>query len=286
MNSHRTSAESSAFGANNRHLFGQGVIIFLMPFTLSHAAAALPFQRTRLVPSALVVGCFAPDFEYFLGHHGAFGHKLPGVFLFDLPLSFAVLWLFHHFAKEPLAACLPDGARERFVLGPKSLSIHSLSRFAIIAASILIGIATHILWDSFTHEGHWPTDNWDLLRECVTLPLFGLRPWYAILQYISSVFGLAVILLWYIHWYRNTPPVYPPPDRRSVTSCRIAIASAFAVALLAALARAAIGGVPNGIHGSQRFMADAAITGIAIFWIEVVIYGFLRNRSEARSNAV
>jgi hypothetical protein len=37
-----------------------------MPFTLSHAAAALLFRRTRLVLSAVVVGCCAPDFVYFL----------------------------------------------------------------------------------------------------------------------------------------------------------------------------------------------------------------------------
>ena len=42
------------------------VIILIMPFTLSHAAAALPFRRTRLIKSALVIGCFAPDFEYFI----------------------------------------------------------------------------------------------------------------------------------------------------------------------------------------------------------------------------
>lgn len=263
----------------------RGVIIQVMPFTLSHAAAALPFRRTHLIPSALVAGCFAPDFEYFLGHHGAFGHKLPGMFFFDLPLAFAALWLFHHYAKEPLAACLPEGSRERFDLGPKSLSISSLSRLAVILLSIFIGIATHIVWDSFTHAGYWPTNNWHFLKGIVHLPLFGPRPVYAILQYISSAMGLAAILLWYIHWHLNTPPVHQKPDRRSVVSSRIAVAVAFAVALFAALIRAIIGGLPEGVHGAQKFMTNAAITGLATFWIEVLIYGFIRNSSEARSKA-
>lgn len=255
-----------------------------MPFTLSHAAAALPFRGTRLVLSALVAGCFAPDFEYFLGHHGAFGHRLPGIFTIDLLLGFAALWLFHHYAKEPLAACLPEGARERFVVGPKSLSIDSFSRFAIIVVSIFIGIATHILWDSFTHKGYWLSDNWQFLTDTVDLPWFGPRPWYGIFQYISSVAGLAVILLWYVHWYRNTPPLHPRPDQRSLLANRVAVATAFAVALLTVILRGMTGGIPEGIRGSQRFMTSAAVTGLSIFWIEVLIYGFIRNLTEGRSN--
>ena len=115
-----------------------------MPFTLSHAAAALPFRRTRLVMSAVVVGCFAPDFEYFspLGHHGSFGHTLTGMFVLDLPLGLAVLWLFHRYVREPLTACLPEGARERLDRTPDTFAMNSFSRFAMIAFSILVGIAT------------------------------------------------------------------------------------------------------------------------------------------------
>jgi Domain of unknown function (DUF4184) len=260
--------------------------MLLMPFTLSHAAAALPFRRTRLVPSALVVGCLAPDFEYFLGRHGAYGHKLPGMFTFDLPLAFAALWLFHHYAKEPLAACLPEGARQRFDSGPDSFPIRSFSRFALIVVSILVGVATHIIWDSFTHTGHWPTNHFPWFRHIVELPLFGKRPVYGILQYLSSVFGIAAILIWYLLWYRNTPPMHPKHERKSVIWSRIVVASAFVVALVVALVRAVSGGVPEGVHGSQRFMTEAALTGLPTFWIEVLIYGFIRNLNERQSRSV
>ncbi len=176
-------------------LGSEPVIIPVMPFTLSHAAAALPFRRTRLVMSALVFGCFAPDFEYFLGHHGAFGHTIEGMFVFDLPLAFVALWLFHHYLKDPLSACLPAGALERFVLGPRSLSINSFSRFAMIVFSILVGIATHLLWDSFTHPRTWIYYHWDFLWETVNVPHFGIRPWFGIFQYLSSVLGLVIVLL-------------------------------------------------------------------------------------------
>ncbi len=248
-----------------------------MPFTLAHAAAALPFRRTRLIMSAVVVGCFAPDFEYFLpfGRHGNFGHTLTGMFAFDLPLGLAVLWLFHRYAKEPLAACLPEGARERLHLGPNTLPINSFSSFAMIVCSLLVGIATHIFWDAFTHPRYWIYDHWRFLHEAASLPLFGPRPWYGILQYINSVLGIVIVLLWYIHWYRNTPPVHSKPEL--LTSDRIALACSLLIAIASGLVRAAASGVPHGVHGSQRFMSDMVVTGMTILWIEIVIYGVVRD---------
>jgi len=257
------------------------VIILVMPFTLSHAAAALPFRRTRLVLSAVVFGCFAPDSEYFIpfAPHNGLGHTLPGILKFDLPVGFVALWLFHHFAKEPLAACLPDGARARLEVGPKSLSIKSFSRLAMILLSLLVGIATHILWDSFTHDDYWLYRHWHFLGQKVTLPMFGPRPWFGIFQYISSALGLLLILIWFVHWYRNTPPVHPRPERRSPARDRIMLGCAFAIAFIAAIIRAMASGIPSGVHGSQRFMTAAAVTGLTVFWIEVVIYGFVRNHT-------
>jgi hypothetical protein len=258
-----------------------------MPFTLSHAAAALPFRRTPLIMSALVIGCFAPDFEYFIPfeHHSAFGHTLPGVFILDLPLSLALLWLFHRYAKEPLAACLPASARARLQLGPRTLSINALSRFALVVVSILVGVATHILWDSFTHSGHWLGHEFPFLNGQVSLPLFGSRPWFGILQYFSSAFGIVVLLLWAIHWYRNATPVSANSSRRFVRRDRIALACSFLIALFVALVRAVAFGLPNGVHGAQRFMTIVAITGIAVFCFQLVIYGIVRDRTRNTVNA-
>ena len=64
-----------------------------MPFTVAHAAAALPFRRLNLVWSAFLVGSMAPDFPYVIGttQYRAFGHDFPGVLLFTLPASFVAL---------------------------------------------------------------------------------------------------------------------------------------------------------------------------------------------------
>ena len=206
--------------------------------------------------------------------------------MLDLPLSLAVLWLFHRYAKEPLAACLPANARARLPLGPRSLSINSLSRLALVIASILVGIATHIFWDSFTHTGYWVCDHLPFLSKTVSLPLFGPRPWYGILQYFSSAFGIVVLLLWCIHWYRNATPANFEPNRKFLRRDRTALACSFLIALFIGLVRAVAFGLPNGVHGAQRFMTIVAITAIAAFCFQIVIYGILRDHAQNAANPV
>lgn len=250
-----------------------------MPFTISHAAAALPFRRTRLIMSALVFGCFAPDLEYFLWlkPHGHLGHTLPGLILFDLPAALVALFLFHRLAKEPLIACLPARLRERIRNGGK-LEIGSVPKFALVCVSILVGAITHIMWDSFTHDTYWLGHHWRFLSENVRVPVFGYRDWASILQYASSVFGLVVILLWFIYWYRHTPPEHREKDNSAVSRDRMVIAGAVVAAILVGLVRGALGGLPNGVHGYQRFLTAASIAGITTFCLELLAYGFVHNR--------
>jgi hypothetical protein len=147
----------------------------IMPFTFAHAGAAIPFRRTKLIASAVVVGCFAPDFEYFikLAPKGGFGHTVLGLFVFDLPLGLAVYWVFHRYGKEPLSAWLPKGVRQRVKVGPSIAELRGVGQFALVSLSILVGATTHIFWDSFTHPGFWPYQHWHFLSGTVRLPLEG-----------------------------------------------------------------------------------------------------------------
>lgn len=255
-----------------------------MPFTLSHAAAALPFRRTRLVMSALVFGCFGPDLEYFLWlrPHGHFGHTLPGLFLFDLPACLIALFLFHWYAKAPLVACLPVHLRERIHKGG-NLEVRSVSKFLLVCASIMVGVITHVVWDSFTHESYSFGQNLEFLRVNVKLPVFGYRDWALILQYASSVFGVAAILVWFILWYRRTPPDHLEKDTGFFSRDRMVVAGAFVAAIVIGMVRAAVGGLPHGVHGYQRFLTAASISSIATFCMEILAYGFLRERLEGKA---
>ena len=179
-----------------------------MPFTFAHSAAALPFRRLPLVPSALVIGTFAPDFEYFLrlAPNGRLGHTLPGTFILTLPAALLVLWIFHSLVKRPATMLMPDALRNRLVNHLGDFRFGGASRFLLILASLLLGIATHLLWDSFTHAGTWLYIHWPLLRASVNLPVLGPIPCYKVFQHGSTIVGTGVVVAWLISWYRSSEP--------------------------------------------------------------------------------
>jgi hypothetical protein len=158
--------------------------------------------------SALLVGCFAPDFAYFffLSPHGLAAHSLHGMFLYDLPLSLVALWLFHAFVKQPFTMLLPKGFRARLKPRAKPFSFWPPPRLALIVVSILVGEATHLLWDSFTHPFYWPYRHLSFLRLRVHFPVEGNVQMYRLLQDGSTLFGLAVVAVWIWMWYRATEP--------------------------------------------------------------------------------
>lgn len=179
-----------------------------MPFTPSHAVVALPFVRTPLVPAAVAVGAMTPDLplfvrglplDYGLTHSLAW---LPTTILAALLLL--VLWrcVLRPGARELapgwLAARLPArwdagaGPALRETLGDPRPTWRSA---LLLAASLAIGVVSHIVWDLFTHEGRWGT---------VAVPAlaadWGPLPGFRWLQHGSSVLGLAVIGVWMIVW--------------------------------------------------------------------------------------
>lgn len=248
-----------------------------MPFTLAHGAAALPFQRCRLVPSALLVGTFAPDFEYFirLSPDDRFGHTLVGSLILTLPLALLVLWLFHAYVKPPLTRLMPDAVQRRLAADVESFHFGGASRFALIIASILLGIATHLVWDSFTHSGTWLYYHWPLLSEQVRLAVVGLVPFYKLFQHASTMIGIGALSIWVALWYRSTAPSTRPiyvgvlPTRKIVLVTVVSV-----VAALGAIIRGIAGvGIPNSHAAQKRFLGELVVTAIALVWWQLVLYG-------------
>lgn len=252
-----------------------------MPFTPAHAAAALPFLRSRLVPSALLIGTFAPDFEYFLrfSPSSGFGHTWIGIFVLSLPLALAVLYVYQVTVRSFLLALMPESFQSRLKESSRPFLFFPQSRFGWILLSLSLGIATHVVWDNFTHPNSWLALHWPLLRRTVRLPLIGVLPSSKLLQQISTLAGLGILMAWLLRWYRTTPKstslsfrTLSKAQKRSTVLLLVALASA-GVYLRVELWPILIN--PTEVRRPLAVLASEGIcTYIALLWWQLVLYGF------------
>jgi hypothetical protein len=174
-----------------------------VPFTPCHAAAALPFVRTPLVPSAVVVGTMAPDaFYYVLVRVPVETHSLGAAVTVDVAVGAALLAVWHLVLRRPAVAASPAPVRERLPApAPAPASAFARVRYlGLMLLSLAVGSLTHVVWDAFTHRGRWGVGLVPWLGE-VHGPLEGYR-WA---QYGSGVVGALLLGWWFVRWYRRTP---------------------------------------------------------------------------------
>jgi hypothetical protein len=175
-----------------------------VPFTGSHVAAVLPFLRTPLSPAALAIGAMAPDVPYYLPLPVAplHTHSAAGVVGVDVLMGAGVLLVWHLLLARPATAVAPEFVRRR--VEPDAMAPLRergwLLGLLVLYASLAVGSATHVFWDSFTHAGRWGVRQLPWLAET-----HGALPGYRWAQYASGVFGAAVLLLWLRAWCRRTP---------------------------------------------------------------------------------
>jgi hypothetical protein len=245
-----------------------------MPFTVSHAAAVLPLRRLNLVWSAVTIGSMTPDFPYILGSENrSLGHDFPGLIWFTIPVSLIALWLFHNVIKRPVIGLLPLGMQQRLRDQAGSFRFGGVSRFFAILGSVIVGIATHLMWDSFTHSETLPWRHIAWLREWKRVPGIGVVPACTILQYASSIGGILALAIWIAIWYRDTAHLADarPPH---VAKSRFALALAiFIVAGLAGILRAVLTvGTPITIYNVDPFLMRFAVTSIALAFWQLLLY--------------
>lgn len=246
-----------------------------MPFTLSHPAAALPFRKLNLVWSAFVIGSMAPDFPYVVGStaYRALGHHLPGLVAFTLPASLAALWLFHNIIKRPVVELFPVGVQQRLRGQTGDFRFGGASRFLAILGSIVLGIATHVVWDSFTHAYTWPWYRFTCLQGWVRVPFVHLMPRYTALQYGSTMVGLLVLGIWGWLWYRGTPvtgaatPGLRPKSRFPLALMMLAVA-----AVVGFLRARAVTGEPLTVVNFDHFLLYFGLTALDFAFWQVLLY--------------
>lgn len=212
-----------------------------MPFMLFHPAAAIPFYRPLGrygVLSALIIGSLMPDMHYFLPlavERGA-AHSVQGLVWFCWPLGFGFYFLYHRLLKRPLALLLPPAFAARVAPWLGQLPPVSLRA---VALSLLLGAATHIAWDAFTHRHGAMVEALPVLRSVwFTLGNYPL-PGYEILQQASNVLGFTLLSIWLRRWSRTAAApgivavdrALPPLQRRFILSS-VLIVSITAAALV------------------------------------------------------
>ena len=179
-----------------------------MPFTLTHIAAVVPIKKftgSWLPFTALALGSMVPDMPMFFGFFGAYPktHSLPGIFTACLPIGLGMYLVFQLLVRTPLLELMPGAISTR--LGARRT--HDLKYVAGVVAALIIGSATHVLWDSFTHAYGWGVQQFPALNERFTLfnRSHGI---YKLLQHGSSVVFLP-LMLWGLFRWSNAPFVAP-----------------------------------------------------------------------------
>ena len=204
-----------------------------MPFTPAHPAAILPLARPLrkwAVPSALVIGSMVPDFAFFLplGVRRLESHSLTGLFWFCLPIGWSAYLLFHLLLKFPIHSLLPAFIARRLNQAIGETRLPKVSWLAV-TISLLVGAATHLAWDTFTHDGAPGVEAIAFLRADVfavgTYHVYA----YRLLQYFSSVIGLLILGVWTFQWFRKSAIGPEPAVSLALSQRLVVLASLFGI---------------------------------------------------------
>ncbi|GAB3588495.1 phospholipase C/P1 nuclease family protein [Hymenobacter daeguensis] len=190
-----------------------------MPFTFSHPALIIPLLHARprhrwLSATGLITGSIAPDFEKFfrLRLASEYSHSFASIFYFSCPVALALAFLFHAVVREPLLAHLPLALQRRLGSFARfSWLAYFRQHYAGVLASIVVGAALHLLWDSFTHRNALMTRLIPMLND--TLDWNGTEiALFDILAAVSTVVGAIVIglAIWLMPVRPGRVAVVPP----------------------------------------------------------------------------
>jgi len=262
-----------------------------VPFTPSHAAAALLFTRTPLLPAALVAGSVAPDLPYYLPVpvDRELTHEPLGVITADLVIALVAFLAWQLVFRTPVLDLAPGWLRTRMPERPSGrwwpASQAPVVTAGLLLISLVVGSVTHLAWDEFTHPG-WLVDQVPFLQAQAG-PLV-VHKW---LQHASSVIGLTALGIFAARWVRRTPSGAEPAivTDRARRAAWIGIAAVFLVAACAGWALALFlrheQGLPFALLDPGVVFQTARIcVGAALAAAVLVCLGWYGYRSRALNN--
>lgn len=172
-----------------------------MPFTLSHAVLAPPISYltgNRLPVAALAIGSMVPDLHRLFTHTNSnITHLWSSLIHPDLwiGLAFCAVW---YLIYRPVIY--------RFIGIQHDLKIHNILsalKFTLVMClAVIIGTATHLIWDGLTHVDFRTFAFHEVLAQ--QFQLFGNSyPLHRILQIGTSVIVLPFMLWMSAHYYKK-----------------------------------------------------------------------------------
>jgi len=172
-----------------------------MPFTLSHAVLAPPISYLtghRLPVAALAIGSMVPDLHRLFTHTNSnITHLWSSLIHPDLwiGLAFCTVW---YLIYRPVIY--------RFIGIQHDLKIHNilsaLKFILVMCLALIIGTATHLIWDGLTHVDFRTFAFHEVLAQ--HFQLFGQSyPLHRILQIGTSVIVLPFMLWMSVHYYKT-----------------------------------------------------------------------------------
>lgn len=184
-------------------------IPYSMPFTPTHTLAAVPFAWWLSGPavfSSMVIGCMVPDWPLYVpfGPSYALTHSAAGIVIACLPIGLALSVFFQVALKRPLSELLPAYFQARltsYVENPQKLSPRVL---LTMSGAVLLGAASHVLWDAFTHRGMWGVATFPALNEVLFAIGDARFRTYMVLQHGSTIVGFPLFLILFGHWCKSS----------------------------------------------------------------------------------
>lgn len=247
-----------------------------MPFTPAHTAIILPFiNRRRFSATALIAGSVAPDFEYFfkMSVNSEHSHTLPGLFYFNLPVVVFLSFVFHLVVKRNLLQNCPAFIQKRFYpLMQLNFRGYVRQNLWIFILSALVGAASHIFWDAFTHgKGFFVQHLWFYPGRYVPFDGVNYPLWYA-LQHISTAVGLVIVTLYIVL-------------KKPIESAQIYKPGWVYWIVFLAVASAAYA-IRFWIAPDDFMLGNAVVTSISGICIALIVCGFLPQRPSKNSTRI
>lgn len=268
-----------------------------MPFTLSHPVVAIPLKKYLGDfggLSALFIGAMIPDFVYmlppeFVYYYRLESHSFMGLFKVCLPMGIGFFYLYHLLMAPVLVSLFPAPLRHKL---PPHLSLGlcpPINNAHAVIMSILIGAATHIIWDWLTHEGGIPQYITLLQQPVAVVDGYPIMS-YRIFQHLSTVLGLMLLMWWIWRWYRETTKAHqvawqPGPTLRYAALFLLVLVPGL-VWLIVIYYSMPESDVLFGLHslqlGFKQGLVAAAATLIVTTSVLGLVYQWLLYRSQVR----